>query len=637
MTSRPNDLPQIPSGVLLVTAPGGQTREYPLTGQGVVIGRAQECDVVVEDPSVSRRHARLVVHEGRYGLEDLESLNATLLGGRPVTQASLPEVAVIAIGRTTLELRAGPSPGAHAGPGQEGSQEGSTLTRDQATVTRPLLSSPSRLPRLIMTSGQSPGAEWVLTPGENTVTIGRGTPCAVLLNDPAVSRLHAVLTVRRGQARLVDRSGHGTEVNGRRVRAKRLAPGDCIQIGTSQFRYAGPARRRSRVWVGLALGLGLAAGLTAFLWRGQPMTHVAGEPSKDLFISQHYEEGLRHFRGRQWAAAQAEFDYVLALDQAHEEARHYRDRASRLAHAALAVEAARRRLAEGALDDAQRAIEDVLRHEPTFAEALEVQGAVTKAVEARGAKARLFRQAEDAFERGALDEATTSLRQIQPTDGQYQAAQAYLKERLPLRAVALRHLEAGLEKYRAGDVGPAMVQLDQAQALDPAFRGTREARQHVGRVLTRYRALQRAEGTPERWRLWMALQRLLALEHDRNTVYVQHAMRRKRELEPGLEAMVREAFDDAGRAEAAGDLPRAIPPYLAVLEIRPDDVRARQALTRLRPAMDQEARRLYDEAYVLQDREPRRAREQWQLVLELTPIDHPYHQKAQARLERSIP
>lgn len=47
------------------------------------IGRASECFIRIDQPMVSRRHARLVVGDEVY-FEDLESRNGSLLNGRPV-------------------------------------------------------------------------------------------------------------------------------------------------------------------------------------------------------------------------------------------------------------------------------------------------------------------------------------------------------------------------------------------------------------------------------------------------------------------------------------------------------------------------------------------------------------------------
>ncbi len=58
---------------------------YPLEGSGPwSVGRSEENDIVVQDPNVSRRHARLVRSENGFVVEDLGSTNGTLLDGAPI-------------------------------------------------------------------------------------------------------------------------------------------------------------------------------------------------------------------------------------------------------------------------------------------------------------------------------------------------------------------------------------------------------------------------------------------------------------------------------------------------------------------------------------------------------------------------
>ena len=57
-------------------------REIARADFGLTLGRHPHLvDRVMDDPSVSRRHLRLSLREGRLLLEDLNSLNGTLLDG----------------------------------------------------------------------------------------------------------------------------------------------------------------------------------------------------------------------------------------------------------------------------------------------------------------------------------------------------------------------------------------------------------------------------------------------------------------------------------------------------------------------------------------------------------------------------
>jgi FHA domain-containing protein/uncharacterized protein DUF1707 len=56
---------------------------------GLVIGRNPDCDLVVADPTVSRRHAELRREDGRWILADLGSSNGTRVNGWRVRRATV--------------------------------------------------------------------------------------------------------------------------------------------------------------------------------------------------------------------------------------------------------------------------------------------------------------------------------------------------------------------------------------------------------------------------------------------------------------------------------------------------------------------------------------------------------------------
>ena len=72
----------------------------------ILIGRAPECTLVLEDDYASGRHARLSLQQGTWMVEDLGSTNGTFLGRNRV-QAPTPVSpgSPVRIGRTVLELR----------------------------------------------------------------------------------------------------------------------------------------------------------------------------------------------------------------------------------------------------------------------------------------------------------------------------------------------------------------------------------------------------------------------------------------------------------------------------------------------------------------------------------------------------
>jgi hypothetical protein len=91
---------------LVVTAGGLTGTRIGLTGAPVLIGRANDSTLVLEDDYASTRHARISLQDGMWVVEDLGSTNGTYLGQRKVDGPMPMEVGVpLRIGQTVLELR----------------------------------------------------------------------------------------------------------------------------------------------------------------------------------------------------------------------------------------------------------------------------------------------------------------------------------------------------------------------------------------------------------------------------------------------------------------------------------------------------------------------------------------------------
>jgi hypothetical protein len=55
----------------------------------LLLGRHPGCDVVLSDPGVSRRHARLFFRDGAWVVQDLDSTNGTIVNGVRVGRCAL--------------------------------------------------------------------------------------------------------------------------------------------------------------------------------------------------------------------------------------------------------------------------------------------------------------------------------------------------------------------------------------------------------------------------------------------------------------------------------------------------------------------------------------------------------------------
>lgn len=84
-------------------------RELTLDKDVTVIGRSSGCDIVLDDPNVSRRHAEVRRMGDGFSLVDLGSTNGTEVNGQRVGETSLMNGDVIGVGTTrlTFERRLG--------------------------------------------------------------------------------------------------------------------------------------------------------------------------------------------------------------------------------------------------------------------------------------------------------------------------------------------------------------------------------------------------------------------------------------------------------------------------------------------------------------------------------------------------
>jgi pSer/pThr/pTyr-binding forkhead associated (FHA) protein len=92
---------------LVIHRAGSPPKVLPLNGSEITFGRAAPATVVLDDPYVSDRHAR-IAHEGSIGwvVTDLGSTNGTFLNQVKVTRPTpIAPGDQLGIGKTTVEIR----------------------------------------------------------------------------------------------------------------------------------------------------------------------------------------------------------------------------------------------------------------------------------------------------------------------------------------------------------------------------------------------------------------------------------------------------------------------------------------------------------------------------------------------------
>jgi pSer/pThr/pTyr-binding forkhead associated (FHA) protein len=202
----------------------------------ISIGRARDNDIIVENLSVSRNHARIRFQDQKYVLTDLNSANGSFVNGVKVSKTELTDEDIISIGKHKLHFL--DKDGASA----TGSASSPIDEVDQIdSAPEPVGASAGDAGEgpgvLAVTRGKQTNQIFRLKPGENS--IGRALENDIRLHDWFVSKNHAVIVWSEGHFVLRDMgSWRGTTINGAPAREAKLKDNDEIVFGTTvvQFR-----------------------------------------------------------------------------------------------------------------------------------------------------------------------------------------------------------------------------------------------------------------------------------------------------------------------------------------------------------------------------------------------------------------
>ncbi|MCO6413761.1 MAG: FHA domain-containing protein [Thiogranum sp.] len=199
-------------------------------GEVLTVGRHADCDIVIAERYVSRRHAEVLVRDNRLFVRDLQSTYGTLVNGRPVTECELQPGDEIRIDRVVFVVRQPPAvPAGDNGTYSEGAGEAAGAQPAQ----------PMRVERAVLV-GISPAflaRKFELQAGK--MLVGSGPDADIRLEDASVSAVHARITSERGRWKVVDiLSANGTFVNGKKIQGAWLRPGDVVRFGSVNLQFA---------------------------------------------------------------------------------------------------------------------------------------------------------------------------------------------------------------------------------------------------------------------------------------------------------------------------------------------------------------------------------------------------------------
>ncbi|MFN8058384.1 MAG: NHLP bacteriocin export ABC transporter permease/ATPase subunit [Vicinamibacterales bacterium] len=206
-------------------------QEFELV-DAATIGRERTSTVVLNEPTVSRRHARVEQTPTGLKLSDLGSGNGVWVGEERVSEIILQPGQQFRVGSTVLECR---TVNGHV----ETEPEDKTVLMALPVLMPPAPAEPTHAPLADRIELRVIEAGEVVTTGTEfafdgrSAVLGRARECQICLEERDISRRHAEITLVPGGLRVADLgSSGGTWIGDRQVTNEVLPPGGRVRLGS---------------------------------------------------------------------------------------------------------------------------------------------------------------------------------------------------------------------------------------------------------------------------------------------------------------------------------------------------------------------------------------------------------------------
>ncbi len=350
---------------------GEQVVQVSFEQGSYVIGRLDGCDIVLPSSSVSRKHARIFVHNGRCYIEDLGSANGIMVDGqRVVGRRDLGTASQLRLGDYYLYLEF----------------QRAQANNEQRVLQTLFIPQDEDLYKLVRICDNFAGEEFVLSEVENT--IGRTDENFILLSDSSISRHHAKIYRHGDQYQVQDLgSSNGSTLNGKPLKAPAaLKTNDQIKFGNVEFVfiegnrqidarvYQRAPERSNKVIVAIAIAIllivGIAIGATIlFSLNSLKEDHTDTDPSTDTTaptelsldskIAALKERAEKARENANWDMLADTGNEILAIAPDDEQAVAMKEQAVREQDAATLVEQGGAYSEKGSYEQARKILEEV--------------------------------------------------------------------------------------------------------------------------------------------------------------------------------------------------------------------------------------------------------------------------------------
>ncbi len=210
--------------------------------RSIVLGRDNSADFQIPLSTISRQHVRIVEQDSVYIIEDLGSTHGTLVNGKKLDKGEkkvLRNGDVIDLTKAKITASIEEQKVALAEPG-EGTQ--AIAARAVQGILGRLGEAQNEGPYLRQILGPDEGQRYTLTGTQTEWTMGRSKDCEIVLNDPNVSRKHAIVKKDWNGYTIQDLgSKNGILVNEKLIqKPRRLKDQDEVTVGPVKLIFIDP-------------------------------------------------------------------------------------------------------------------------------------------------------------------------------------------------------------------------------------------------------------------------------------------------------------------------------------------------------------------------------------------------------------
>jgi pSer/pThr/pTyr-binding forkhead associated (FHA) protein len=203
-----------------------ELRECAVGVQPVSIGRLPDNTLVIDNPAVSGRHARVYREGKHFVLEDLKSTNGTFVNDKPIARHTLLAGDVVLIGKHTLEFADGDEPDALVTSGLDHGRPSQVY--DAVVPKTAIPTAQGRIGTLKVLAGSTGQSEYVLA--AVTTMIGKADNAQIRLQGWFKPKIAATIA-RKGEGFTITPMSGTLLINGETITSRReLTSGDRIEV-----------------------------------------------------------------------------------------------------------------------------------------------------------------------------------------------------------------------------------------------------------------------------------------------------------------------------------------------------------------------------------------------------------------------